>query len=92
MKMIRSHSAGVFVGDIESEDGQTVVVTNCRWIWMWKGAATISELAQKGTTKPEECKFPAPVDRVKLFQVVQILDVTPEAEASLNSVKIWTEF
>ena len=88
-KIVRTYSAGVFFGNVESRNGQEVVMTNARRIWYWDGAASLSQLAQTGTSKPENCKFPNPVDRVELLQAIEILDVTPEAAATIDSVSIW---
>ena len=64
---------------------------NARRIWYWDGSASLSQLAMDGTSKPENCKFPKEVDRVMLTQVVEILDVTKKAKASIDGVKIWTQ-
>ena len=87
--MVRTYSAGVFMGTLESRTGQEVVLTNARRIWYWSGAASISQLAMEGTSDPSNCKFPCFVDRVELLQAVEILDVTPKAEASINGVPVW---
>lgn len=57
--MVRTYSAGVFLGTVASRDGKEVTLTNARRIWYWAGAATLSQLATEGTSKPKECKFPA---------------------------------
>lgn len=89
--IVRTYSAGVFAGELESRNGQEVVLRNARRIWYWKGAASLSQLAQSGTSKPTECKFPEAVDRVELLQAIEILDVTPTARASIEGVKPWRE-
>ena len=89
-KIVRTRSAGVFFGEIESRDGQCVAMSNARRIWFWTGAASLSELAQRGTSKPEGCKFPMAVSRVELFEVIEILDVTESAAASIDSVEVWS--
>ena len=53
--MVRSTNAGVFYGKLVSRDGDTVVLKDSRRVWYWAGAATLSELANRGTSKPEEC-------------------------------------
>lgn len=88
--MVRSRDAGVFVGTIESRDGAEVTMTDARRIWYWDGAASLSELAVKGTSKPQTCKFPAPVDRVVLLDICEILDMTDEAWASISAVPVWS--
>lgn len=87
--IVRTYSAGVFAGELESRNGQEVVMLNARRIWYWAGAASLSQLAMEGTKKPEECKFPCTVDRVLLLQAIEILDVTDEARKSIEEVPIW---
>jgi len=87
--IVRTYSAGVFAGELESRKGQEVVLTNARRIWYWDGAASLSQLAMEGTKKPENCKFPVAVNRVELLQVIEILDVTEAAKKSIESVPIW---
>lgn len=89
MKIVRTYSAGVFAGEIESRNGQEVVMTNARRLWYWEGAASLSQLAMEGVKSPESCKFPVAVDRVTLLQAIEILDVTPAAEKSINDVPVW---
>lgn len=85
----RTYSAGVFAGELESRDGKEVVLTNARRLWRWDGAASLSQLAQTGTSKPEKCKFPIPVDRVTLTEAIEILEVTPAAKKSIEEVPVW---
>jgi len=90
-KIVRTYSAGVFFGNVESRNGQEAVLTNARRLWRWEGGASLSQLAQQGTSKPKQCKFPIAVDRIEVLQVIEILDVTPKAAATLDSVAIWEE-
>ena len=89
--MVRTYSAGVFAGYIESRDGKEVVMRNARRIWYWDGAASLSQLATKGTSKPENCKFPQAVDKVILTEVIEIIPMTEAAKQSIDEVKIWEE-
>lgn len=89
--LVRTFSAGVFAGELESRNGQEAVLRNARRIWYWAGAATLSQLAMEGTNKPDLCKFPQPVDRVELLQAIEILDVTSEARRSIEEVPVWKE-
>lgn len=87
--IVRTYSAGVFAGYLESRNGQEVVLKNARRIWYWSGAASLSQLAMEGTSDPNKCKFPCEVDRVELLQAIEILDVSEKAKDSIASVKIW---
>lgn len=89
--IVRTYSAGVFAGELESRKGQEVVMRNARRLWYWDGASSLSQLAMEGTKKPENCKFPVAVDRVELLQAIEILDVTPAAEKSIKEVSIWKQ-
>ena len=91
--LIRTRSAGVFAGYLKSRNhtvsGLEVTLTNVRRIWYWKGAASLSQLAVDGTSCPDECKFPVKVPIIDLPEVIEILDVSDKAKASIASVKIW---
>lgn len=89
--IVRTHSAGVFAGNLESRAGQEVVLTDARRLWYWAGAASLSQLAMEGTKNPQECKFPVAVNRVELLQAIEILDVTPAAEDSIKGVPLWKQ-
>ena len=87
----RTRYAGVFAGYIESRNGQEVVMRNARRIYYWDGAASLSQLATDGTSKPQNCKFPCTVDRVELLQAIEILDCTQKAKDSIEKVAIWKQ-
>lgn len=80
--IVRTYSAGVFYGKLENMDGQEAVVTNARRVWYWAGAASLSQLSKDGTSNPDDCKFPAPVDAVHLTQVIEVLPLTEKAKLS----------
>lgn len=88
--IVRTYSAGVFAGHLESRSGQEVVLTKARRLWYWDGAASLSQLAMEGTSKPNKCKFPCEVARVTLIQAIEILDVTPAAKESIAKVPVWS--
>ena len=88
-QIVRTYSAGVFAGFVESRKGKEVVMTQARRLWRWAGAASLSELAPTGTSKPGECKFPVPVARIVLTEAIEILDVPPTARKSIEAVPTW---
>lgn len=87
--IVRTYSAGVFAGILESRKGREVVLSDARRIWYWDGAATLSQLAMEGTKAPNNCKFPQAVDRVELLEAVEILNTTEDAEKSIREVPVW---
>jgi hypothetical protein len=62
--IIRTYSAGVFAGYLESRNGKEVILRQARRLWAWYGAASLSELAVHGINEPDKCKFPVCVDKI----------------------------
>jgi len=87
----RTYSAGVFAGYLDSRKGKEAVLLNARRIWYWAGAASLSQLAVDGTSKPTECKFPVEVPRIELMEVIEVLDVSEKARKSIAGVSEWKE-
>ena len=87
--IVRTYSAGVFLGTVKERNGKEVLLTNARRIWYWDGAASLSQLANEGTSKPQNCKFPAPVAEVLLTEVIEIIPATEAAIASIAAVPEW---
>lgn len=89
--MVRTYSAGVFAGYIESRNGKEATLKKARRIWYWDGAASLSQLATDGTSKPNNCKFPCEVETVILTEVIEIIPITEKAKESIESVEVWEE-
>lgn len=89
--IVRTYSAGAFAGYLDSRNGKEVVLKDARRLWYWDGAASLSQLAMEGTSKPKNCKFPCAVESVTLLEAIEILDTTPKAKESIISVKSWEE-
>jgi hypothetical protein len=92
-QIIRTYSAGVFAGYLtdRSDDGRRGTVLGARRLWSWTGAASLSELAQRGTSNPAGCKFPCAVAKVELTEIIEVLDVTNAAAKTIAEVPIWTK-
>lgn len=88
--IVRTYSAGCFAGELISRNGKEVTLKNARRLWQWSGAASLSQLAVDGTNAPASCKFPAPTPNHELTEAIEIIDATPTARASIESVPIWS--
>jgi hypothetical protein len=89
--IVRTYSAGVFAGYLNRRDGKEVELFDARRIWWWEGAASLSQLSQEGTSKPDECKFPCEVNSIILTEAIEIIPCTIVAQQSIKGVKIWVE-
>ncbi len=90
--LIRTYSAGVWYGNIKKHEGSEIILTNARRIWYWSGAASLSQLATDGTSRPRDCKFTVTIkdeEGVFLPQVIEILPVSDKAQKSIDGVKDW---
>lgn len=87
--MVRTYSAGVFLGTLKERNGKEVTLTDARRMWYWDGAASLSQLATTGTSKPKNCRFPAPVAEVLLTEAIEIIPATEAAIASIAAVPVW---
>ena len=88
--IVRTESAGVFAGTLTAVDDKYARLSDARRLWAWRGAASLSELAQRGTSNPAGCKFPMAVSSVVLRGWIEILPVTVAARATIDAVPVWT--
>ena len=86
--IVRTYSAGVFAGYLEKREGQEVDLIEARRLWYWDGAASLSQMAIEGVSKPSKCKFAMPVS-VTLLQAIEILSCTAEAASNIQGVPEW---
>ena len=89
--IVRTYSAGVFLGTVKARDGKEVTLTNARRLWYWDGAATLSQLANEGTSKPQKCKFPAAVPELFLTEAIEIIPASEKSVASIAQVPEWKQ-
>ncbi|MBQ2979711.1 MAG: hypothetical protein IJE18_06340 [Bacteroidaceae bacterium] len=87
--IVRGDRSGVFFGTLAQCDNREVTLNDCRRIWYWEGAASISQIAQEGVKKPERCKFTVTVDSIVILDAIEIIPCTDQAIKSIESVKVW---
>ena len=87
--IVRGDRSGVFFGTLSDKQERTVVLTKCRRLWYWDGAASISQLAVDGTAKPWDCKFTVTVDEIVIMDAIEIIPCTDKAIASIEGVRTW---
>lgn len=87
--IIRADRAGVFYGELKSRNGDEVMMENVRRIWYWSGAASLSQLAVDGVSRPDECKFTVYVPTMTILGVIEIIPCTEKAIKSIEGVQLW---
>lgn len=87
--LVRADRAGIFVGILKEKNGTEIVLENCRRIWYWDGAASISQIAVDGVSKPENCKFPESVKEALISGVIEIIPMSDRAIKNINKVSVW---
>lgn len=91
--IIRAKNAGVFYGEVvareDAPNGVNVTIRNCRRIWSWSGAASLSQLAMEGVKRPKECRFTVVVPEMEVMEVIEIIPCTEEACGVIDSVPVW---
>ena len=87
--IIRADRAGVFFGTLKEKNGNEVVLTDCRRLWYWDGAASLSQLAVDGTANPDGCKFTVTIPEITILGVIEIIPCTDKAIKSIEDVSEW---
>jgi hypothetical protein len=85
----RTYSAGVHAGYLKESVGKEATLINSRRLWFWSGAASLSQLAVDGVSKPNDCKFPCELPELKLTEVIEYIPCTEKARLSIASVNVW---
>lgn len=87
--IFRGDRSGVFYGEMLERTGNEVKIGNCRRLWYWDGACSLSEIAKIGTTCPEKCKFTVVVDELVITDCIEFIKCTETACQVIEGVKEW---
>ena len=89
--IIRTNRAGVFFGTPTEFDSATreMTIANCRRIWYWSGAASLSQLATEGVKNPSNCKFTVVVPEMAVMEVIEVIPCTQNAINIIEEVAVW---
>ena len=87
--IIRCDRAGVFFAQIKSRNGTEAELVNCRRLWYWSGAASISQLAIEGVKYPNDCKFTVVVPEMIVTGVIEIIPCSDMAVNIIREVPVW---
>lgn len=87
--IVRSHTAGVHSGYLESRKGDTVILSQSRRLWRWCGAS-LSQVANSGPSAGDN-KFGGAVLKTEIVspQGFEIATCRPEAVKAIQAVTEW---
>ena len=89
--IIRCDKAGVFFAKIAERRGSEADIADARRIWYWDGAASLSQLANEGVSRPQNCKFTVTVPSMTVLGVIEIIPCSDLAAANIKAVPEWRE-
>lgn len=79
----RSHYAGVHIGTLDAKAGGEVRLKDAHRLWYWKGAFTLSQVAETGVKAGSRVGVVTP--EVELTEVCEVIPITDEAFATLEA-------
>lgn len=87
--IVRGDRSGVFFARVKERNGQEAVLTECRRLWYWEGAASLSQLATEGVKRPAQCKFTVTVSEMTVTDVIEVIPCTEQAVKVIQAVPVW---
>ena len=83
--IVHTNASGSFAGLMKHRLGSKVELSDARDVSRLAGATTLLQLAVSGTARPNDCKFPAPIDKIFLTDVCKIIPRSEEHTSELQS-------
>jgi hypothetical protein len=87
--IIRGDRSGVFYGEIVERNGREVTIKDCRRLWYWSGAASLSQMALEGVKSPRDCKFTVTVPELVVLDAIELIACSETAAKSIEGVPVW---
>lgn len=85
--IVRTYASGVFCGEVVAHSGRMVEIKNCRRLWSWKAADSISlsAVAVHGV-KGSQNRFPPATESQTILDALEIIPATQTAIDSIHAV------
>lgn len=88
--IIRSDRSGVFFGKVKTEQhhphGKTVILDECRRVHYWKGAASLSQMANSGISSG---RISMGTNNHEINGVIETIPCSEDAIQNLKNQPIW---
>ena len=85
--VIRTYSAGVHIGYVKLIEGKEVELINSRRLWYWKGACSLSQVANDGVG--EESKLAQVLPEIILTEAIEIIPCSKKAQECIEEFEVW---
>lgn len=82
--IVRTYSAGVHFGVLQSANGKEVLLNSARRLWSWSGAFTLSAVALDGITSGN---VSTEIPVIALTEAIEIIPASEEAEKCLRTFR-----
>ena len=82
--VVRTYSAGIHIGEVVSIKGTECELKNAQRLFTWKGAFTLSEVANIGVSTESRLAMPT---AVYLSQAIEYIPATAQAIESFKQAK-----
>ncbi len=87
--IVRGDRSGVLFGTLAAREGREVELKQCRRLWYWSGAASLSQLATEGVKRPSDCKFTVTIESIQILDAIEVIPCTEDAIANIEGVSVW---
>jgi hypothetical protein len=82
--VVRTFSAGVHLGVVESVDGRAVLLRDSRRLWKWGGAFTLSEVALHGID-PDKSRISVESPVIMLTEAIELIPTSEKARETFDA-------
>jgi hypothetical protein len=86
--IVRAYSSGVHAGYLVRHKLGEVVLRDSRRVWYWDGAASLSELSQRGAN-PQTSKIPCSVPLISIENVIEVIPCSKKAIEFFKTCPEW---
>lgn len=87
--IVRGDRSGVFFGRIVERHDREVTLTDCRRVWYWEGAASLSQMAAEGVKVPHACRISVSVQELTVLDAIELIRCTDAAVENIKAVPEW---
>ena len=86
--LVRTYSAGVHFGILESHAGKNVKLKNARRLWSWQGACSLNQVAMDGVDLANS-KISVYVPQIELTEAIEIIPMSKTAGQTMMGARPW---